>query len=157
MKTILVAMLGCFLLISCGGDETGPPDPPDASVTVSDGPNPNITQVDAAAPDAPLPPDAAPEAQPDAGSGRTPEEQHVYQLCQRVGLAFCEKFDQCGLQSLASCQGDFDEICAMSYRVRGEDALVDMCLPWIQTITCQQLIDPSFNLDPSCYHQFRGR
>ena len=118
---------------------------------------PTITPVDAAVPDAPLPPDAAPEAQPDAGSGRTPEEQHVYQLCQRVGLAFCEKFDQCGLQSLASCQGDFDEICAMSYRVRGEDALVDMCLPWIQTITCQQLIDPSFNLDPSCYHQFRGR
>src|SRR5688572_343542 len=79
------------------------------------------------------------------------------EACRDLADAFGDKCEECGTASYDECYGALEDAangsCNNVVQLRDEAEFNNECLPWFRNLTCPELEDPNFTLDPSCQGQ----
>ena len=80
--------------------------------------------------------------------GPTPEES-----CLDIAEEWGRLCDRCDVDDYLSCYDSIAGDCYMATSIRDVDALYDVCIPWMQTVSCSYVSSDDFELDSSCEGQ----
>ena len=104
--------------------------------------------------------DPAPEVEPEPipDPPRQVTEEEALALCIETFTKFCTLADECECcGNGGECWMLMDVNCPKAYSIRDADALQNECFPWFDTLSCEDLRDPWFQLDSSCRMQILVR
>lgn len=94
---------------------------------------------------------------PQALDGHVQRDPRAEQGCLDLAAAYADAFARCGedpdLLYGAFIKQVVNGSCENVYRLRDEKELREECIPWFESVTCEELYDPYMEFPSSCEWQ----
>jgi hypothetical protein len=76
--------------------------------------------------------------------------------CSALATGYADACARCaGPSSWQECYDEIGAVCPTATSLRDADALYDVCLPWLERVSCAAFLDPDLPLSEGCLKQIR--